>query len=51
MTDAGTRTVTAVRDGLGVVWSMDWLGYASEADEYAGRALAAAAAAGVTPVA
>jgi len=44
-----SRTVTTVTGGLAAVWSMDWMGYASDADGFADTALAAAAAAGVRP--
>ena len=44
-----TKTTTAVRDGIGVVWTHRLFGYTSEADTLVDDALAAAAAVGVSP--
>jgi hypothetical protein len=44
-----SRTVTTVGDGLAAVWSMDWMGYTSNADAFADTARAAAEAVGVRP--
>ena len=44
-----TRTTTAVRDGVGVVWTHRFFGYTSEAETLVDDALAAARAAGIAP--